>query len=755
MIDLPQTIENEYRRCIDMRKLLWKRITAFCLTLTLAFMLPAGTLAGSESQAATAGSGDTYIAEVKLFVKKQGTLKDAKNWCENQNETWRVLDGDLNAGASGAFSKDTNVFFCYRTTGNPDEAITDLAVMNEKGNYSEGEYKYLLKEQRDQYIDMVNNMKGMLTEYRKNFENKVPVAVKAHDFLNMYIDDDSDQLLGDLLIKADDDKLTDVLLQANGLVILTIQQQLASACDSAKTTWLDRMAKLGSYDGLKAAFSKNVGNGSVVKTIDNQYREKAKIILDCWDDVHKKIAHFGGYLTDIGMENATEEQFKELIENMSLDNGTYVDFEQYLALLTLADYSYDGKTLLDFFSQTKEQIQAKGLEVLYPLAASLTNGQICALEESVGLFTLVQDALGANAYNDYEKGMNKAVMKRVSDSVRTGVKDTVKSVNQMIEKVGNTQKISIYEGVDREVYGGGVAVTTEAKEYSNGAEKTWTESFYRNMKPTKLMIGMWTGAATTAIVAGAFAHAERLAAVKYRDLMSDGVDFKQGYMIMNEDLEKALEGTDHVFTKTKYSEELIPLFEGSNQRERLSAEAVEKMADDIKTTGSHWKIYTGLKWGFTVFTVLLSAADIAVTIYSFYKYYNVDHLPIPHHIVNLSYNENEEAAYTAYKSVRDQNGKCGDLNGGDCKQWLALYYTKDKKAGAPILAPGDSAKVEIKTGDNTLPGKEYTPLHMFGTSNVAQNLTFADGDNGWSYNDKNHGTYLFFKHADNEKKSED
>ncbi len=37
---------------------------------------------------------------------------------------------------------------------------------------------------------------------------------------------------------------------------------------------------------------------------------------------------------------------------------------------------------------------------------------------------------------------------------------------------------------------------------------------------------------------------------------------------------------------------------------------------------------------------------------------------------------------------------------------------------------------------------------MFGTPNVAQNLTYADGDNGWSYNDKNKGTYLFFTHAD-------
>ncbi len=37
---------------------------------------------------------------------------------------------------------------------------------------------------------------------------------------------------------------------------------------------------------------------------------------------------------------------------------------------------------------------------------------------------------------------------------------------------------------------------------------------------------------------------------------------------------------------------------------------------------------------------------------------------------------------------------------------------------------------------------------MFGTAEVPQNLTFADGDNGYSYDDKNGGTYLFFRRDD-------
>ena len=47
-----------------------------------------------------------------------------------------------------------------------------------------------------------------------------------------------------------------------------------------------------------------------------------------------------------------------------------------------------------------------------------------------------------------------------------------------------------------------------------------------------------------------------------------------------------------------------------------------------------------------------------------------------------------------------------------------------------------------------MPGRGYTPLHMFGEKNVSQNLTFADGDSGYSFNDSLNGIYLFFSHAD-------
>ena len=147
----------------------------------------------------------------------------------------------------------------------------------------------------------------------------------------------------------------------------------------------------------------------------------------------------------------------------------------------------------------KEEINKEGIEILYPMAASLTKGQLSALDESVGLFGLVQDAFGVvRKYNSYEK---------------------------IVEVAGKCG---------------------EEGEAAANALKIMHEKA---------------------------ANAPR-----------------QG-------------------------------------------------------------LYNGLKWGFTVFTVLLAAADIAITAYSLYQYYNVEHTPIPHHMVDLSYGENKESAYVAYMSV--------------------------------------------------------------------------------------------------------
>ena len=733
---------------------LWKRGTAVVLMFVLAFLLSTSPIYESRVQAASVKSGGEYISEVKLFVKKDGSFADAESWCKQQGEGWKVLSGDqqgnLNSGAAGAFTSDVGVFFCYRTTTNPEEAITDLAVMNEKGNYSEGDYEALLKKQKETYIDMVKNMKGMIEEYRKNYEAKVPMAVKSHDYLNAYKDDDSGELLGDILLKADDDKLAEILLQCNGMVVLAMQEKLASACDTAKTTWLDRMSKLGSYDKLKSAFSKNMSSNNIEKELDARYKETATLILDHWDDLHKHFEDASAFEEKNGLKDATKEQLDAWAAELEPTDPGMLSFQELMTLTALGGYKYGDKSLLYFFSKTKEQVLKDGIETLYPMAACLKNGQICALHESLDIFRLIQEAEAATIVNKNDSAIMTEIKKEAKDGEISDVKEEIDKVDQMVADLGE-KKISIYEGVDRDVYKGGVAVTTDAKNSSASSESSWTEIFNKNGTPTMVSIGAGIGALATGIMACVFAG---LAIKEINESIEAAVVFtsiadKEGsFAGLTIEKLRIIYGEDNVNTlvagKIHTLDDLVKKANAENGEE--FQKVLEKLTENAKGETA-FKVYNGLKIGFTVFTILLAAADIAINVYALYKYYNVEHLPIPHHIVDIIHAEGQEDSYVAYKSVRDQDGNCGDLNGGNARQWLALYYTKDTHAGNPILAPSDGSRMVIRVGSSEAPESASSPLHMFGKSNAAQNLTFADGENGYSYNDKNGGTYLWFSHT--------
>ena len=726
-----------------------KRIIAATMMFVMAFIFAAGPLNNGGVQAAEVKSIGEYIKEVKLYIKKEGSVSDAKAWCESQGDGWKVLSGDeegnLNSGASGAFTKDVGVFLCYKTTTDPDDAITDLAVMNEKGNYSASEYEMLLKKQKEAYIDLVKNMKTMIEEYRKNYEKKTPIAVKSHDFLNTYKDDDTGELLGDILLNADDDRLAQLLLQCNGMVVLTMQEKLAAACDTAKTTWLDRMVKLGSYDRLKAAFSKNMQSSNIEKAMENQYKDKAKTILSNWDDISNRVNKMKQFLEENGLKDANKQQVNDWLNKLKPTDKANVSLNEYQVLVGLTGYKYGDHTLLDFFAKSSSQVEKEGIEILYPMAACLTDGQISALSESAGLYQLVVNAMGASIVNDNNAGAMgeiKSAGDKITETMNKAEKE-ISEVDKLVEKLGEN-KVSIYEGVDREVFKGGVAVTTDAKNYSSGAESSWTDLFIKNGNITIVDIAAGAGALVSTALAVTFSKVSNYWAKKVENLEES---FKPTF---TEKTETFINDCCLDDWGTRNYEKLQWLAEKTNDQQAKEAYNEYKELFDKATTSGESKsaFYSKLKIGFTVFTILLSAADIALTVYSLYKYYNVEHLQIPHHMVDMKYSETQETSFIAYKSVPDQDGNYGDLNGNNARQWLALYYTKDKKAGAPLLAPTENGhEMVVKVGSSETPGTGYSPLYMFGTPNVAQNLTFADGDNGYSFNDKKGGTYLFFSHA--------
>ena len=722
----------------------FNRIVAGILILTLAFVSPM-QFVGSEA----AGKNVKYIKEFKLFIKKEGTQADAENWCKSQTDgDWHVVDGDLNGGTDATFTKPVGVFMCYCTTENEKEAVRNIAVMNEKGNYSENAYQEILKSQKSVYKDLVNDLKIQVKGYQENLKNKVNTAVRTHDLLNGYREDDSGKLLGDLLAELDldqekdADKLTDILLQANGDVVLFIQQELSLACENAKRSWLDRMVQAGGYDKfyakIKTAFN---GDDSLAKkNMDIKYKEKATVIADDWDNLKSHLNHIKEYEEQNGVSSMSEEQLKTWkVNNLKSPNGAIYEQEVALAY-NLANYKYEGKTLLDFFSQDKSEISEKNLYKLYPMVACLQDGQFAGLDSTVNLYSLINQAFSATLLNDYDKGLLKEVKDEMNEEQKKSLSTAQKNLESITDKQTDKEVKSIYEGVNREIFNGGVAVTSDALKYSNGAETKWQEKLYNNLEHynTCAILSLVGGIIGAIFFNGlSYTLLDKVAITAVRDIYDYGSEKIS---------EETVNFISRVYEEFFHSETTLIQIEDwarkGNEEAQTALSAIYKTAKNQSTS---FKILHGLAIGLSVIMILITIADIAVNVYGLYQYYNMEHLPIPKYMVDLSTDRNKETTYITYKSVPDNDGNPGDLNGRSSKEWLALYQTYDERAGAPIAAPESGYVMRVCSDGDYDYERGQSALHLFGISDSERtNLTSTE----WSYNDKNGKTFFIYSHYD-------
>ena len=751
------------------------RTVAGALAAITAVLTPVAFLGSNKVFAAS--DKTKYIKEIRVFSDAHAGKDDAEAWCKNQPENkdndpdndWAVYSDNLDKGADGALKKWVGVYLCYQTTTDPKKAVRDLAVMNENGNYSEAAYERILKEQRDMYADMVNDSKNMIEEYRTNYKNGLPTAVQAHDFMNTYKEDDSNKLFGDYMLTVSDEDLTEVLLQANGQSVLMMQEQLAYACDTGKSTWLDRMSQLGSYETLRKQALKACNNDAkkADKALNQKYNETAKIIADNWNDIYQHFENIKAFSAQNGLNDMTAEELaayyeaqQKAAENGALDEKTYVFLQEQNTLSALSAYEYNGGTLYDYFNRDKAQFEGDNIKRLYPLAACLSKGQLSALNETVSLYTLLMDAQAATVSNPYTKGM-ATELESVDGEAKTEAEQIKNEQQKTISELKSVEPVSIYAGIDRGIYDGGVAVTSNTEAFGKSKGASWTDSFVEKGGLLKTSAGLGVG--SLICIGGAVAFSKLMTKYGNTVIYLSLSEYGNSAAALFADIPAVVSNTVN-----KYGSQIVS-FTASQYKNAAKLENVltsSQIAENIKniqTTRDYflkkgldfkeipqqyitkYKMYHGLEIGMAVAAIIIAALDIAITAVELYKYYNRDHLPIPHYMVDLSYNENKETSFIAYKGVLDQDGDQGDLNGGSGKQWLALYASYDEDAGDPILAPdGELHKGITQRGCSDTPDG-YSPLHFFGKPNAPQNLTFADGDNGWSYNDDEGGTYFFFE----------
>jgi len=697
-----------------------KRIITLFLVAVIAISCPLDVFAAVAS--------NEYISEVKIAYGK--TANDAKKWLTNNGYT--PVDADLNEEADSIADSARAVCIGYKTTKNPDEAITDLKTMNMKGNYSFEAYELVLEEQAKEIEIFVSQLTASLDEYRENYQKGLYKAKAAHDLLDKISDDDTGKTMGELLLNktvqelGDDeyDKLTEeeksnhadmvkILMQGNSQATLAIEQYLCIASDTSEDSFVERLSDMGSYDDFETSYSSlhNIKDGaSLEKALASDYDDTA-IILAAKLETFKNA--LGVYTNSEMFEETDEDAIIKYFKDNGKD-GDYIAFCNTRNLyLALSDTEYEDGNLYAFLTSEDYDFINEDRYMLYPLAASLSDGQAACLQY-VSLSQLFDNGI-----------MDNDAWKLNFDKIKAEIIDKAKTV-------------SAYAGINRQVFEGGVALTNEAKNLRDSSTDNYMSNWLSDSASTTTILSL-TGFAVSAIATIGCKVAASMIKNKMNTLVSENitkwvcVDSACKYKVAKIASDEVEEITKQFMDGT-FSED-CSLF---MKNEVCNTNTMTPLANSYKLLNRIGNVICVIMVIFSVISLISAWKDIQ-------KYYHTEKTPIPVYMVDESTDADGKNTYTYYSAVtcnRKESGfsdekseilkDFGDLNGDIGKEWLALYSTKDTTAGKPIKAEFLCKKGNNSAGSNV-------PLTMFGEKN-AVNIV----DEKYTYNDEFNGIYLFY-----------
>ena len=693
-----------------------KRSLKTAISLVLAVVLTFSTCIDVFA----ASSKNTYIKDVVLSYGK--TAAEAKDWLTKNG--YEILDYDLNEGADDTFSTARAVYLGYTTTNDAEEAITDMRLMNMKGGYSVQDYQMLLEDQKANIKLFMDNFIVAINEYRANYKAGQGRAVAAHDMLNLLYDDDSQQYMGDALLNKIKEEYTDeewsalsedeqakvadmttILMQANAQAILAIEQTIAMAADRSSKLWTERYESVGSYDDMldELMEEKNLTVNEAEKELAAEYDEDAKAIASKFTDYQSFLAIYTGAGITLASSEEEIEAYKAAHEDFDYANW-FAAGTQYELLAQLVN---DDVSLLELVTGDDYDVLGADRYMLYPLVSCLSEGQRACLD-FLTMYYIISIGIGGD--EAAEKAMTNA-----------GFLDSLAK-----------EKNSVYDGVDRTMFGGSVALTNDALRLQASSGKNAVSGAWNQISATSFVLyGVFT--LSVVLTAASFVVSSRLSSlIPGLELEREGLLKAVGTAV-----EEGWEALDaEVIKDAENATELI--------RGRM-ADTCEKLGS-VKTWSKVFQ-YAGIAM------TCVSAALLVYSLWNTYTdlkaYYNAEFTPIPMHMVDESTNDAGEKVYTYYTAAKCNRAEAGfvtdanrllddygDINGDVGRQWVALYTSHDKAAGDPI-----TTVPVVKYESSEIPKGSSMALSMFG-ENVAQNLT--NEQLGYTYDDDMGGIYMFY-----------
>ena len=557
---------------------------------------------------ASAASKEEFLSEVALVY--EDSVEDAQAAIAGTD--WKLFNKDLNANADVIY--DDGVYLIYKTSTNVEDEITDLRVMDMYGGYSTTNYKQQLEKSRKQYEASIDELRAVASEFKTLYQAGDDMAELAYRQMNYYQDikttngTETNMLMGDFFLNmpTDKDKIIQVLFEGNTIIVTNLISLLAVGISGAnEETFAMRVAQM--YE-IKDTLS------------DEEYHESAKALATSFESIKAKLVRY----------DALKEEYDLEDEDMTEEECTFIT--EYATIAVLMEGMEFGETTLAEF--------IKGTWVtkdLYPIVAAFTPGQK-ALVEMGQLETVLK-------YNSPSKPIAE-----LTEAIE-------QAEEEMKDENGNLPIYDVYTGVDREIFKGDFAMTTEAERQQALTGETWD-------------LG---------------------------DVATRGVGVSIGYVAATI-VDAALVGISIKFSVLRRA--LINTIDTAVRNEVASFTAK-------------------FGWSATPYVVGAVALTLIIVggyaISTLYNYYNPDYLEIPNTLIDVKETDLGDK-YVKYTAAKVHNGEEGqevaDFNAYEGKEWIALYYTKDANAGN-CLTPNF-----VYRENNATVSKRHQGISMFGENNA-------------------------------------
>ena len=373
-----------------------------------------------------------YVKDVKLIYAE--SVDEAKTHVPNG---YRLIEHDLNAGTDS----DNKVYFAYSTTTDPDEAATDIKMMNMKGGFVLSDYEDQIKNVNENVKSLVNDIKIAAEMFAANYVKGTYGAMAAYRALSAFtVDDAGLKTLADYIIydKPQEDFYTKFVLNAHKDILSAVISALTMAVQGEQgNTWLDRLAAVENpavreqptyWDNAVKLWENFYGFYRVYNTIDHSlYKIKTP------EKANENNENSENNGTEAPPEApATEPEAQPAAEY----NGTDALYE--VAYKLLESYKFkNGKTFSQWFLgkdvfATNDEL----FEHFYVILQVMTPEELAMMRLSGPLQMILATGMDEATYKDY--------------------------INRIEEVTGGETACSIWEGVNTELFNSSIGITDEA-----------------------------------------------------------------------------------------------------------------------------------------------------------------------------------------------------------------------------------------------------------------------------------------------------